>query len=150
MDSSNSISPIKHSAIDSLSVIRVACAMYRLGTTNSVDIIASCPYTRWKGVFLCNLLVVVLYAYNTVRKISSQSYLFAEKTFVKSFSRILLKASMVPFDCGRYRLFLWCWMRNYFVSISIVELRKCLPWSLVRLCVHSNLVRIFSLKEKLE
>jgi hypothetical protein len=81
-----------------LSVVFVIVATRRLGTQNSNGTTASYPYTNLNGVCLVKLFHVVLYAHITVGIFKSQSSLLTLQIFVKSFSKILLKASTIPFS----------------------------------------------------
>jgi hypothetical protein len=70
----------------------------RQGTRNYNGIISSFPYTNINGVFLVNLLHVVLYSRSTAGIFKSQSSLLTLQILVRAFSKILLKASTVQFS----------------------------------------------------
>ena len=91
---------VAHSSSIASSAMLVASAMHRVGTMYSIGMIASCPYTNLNGVFPVSLLQVVRYAHITGGIFKSQSSQLALHTFVSAVSKILLKASMVPFSCG--------------------------------------------------
>ena len=76
--------------------------------------------------------------------LKSQSSLLTLKILVGVVSRILLKASTIPFACGWYGVLFWWWTSNSWVKASIVLLMKCVPWSLIRIFGHPNLVMISS------
>jgi hypothetical protein len=76
----------------------VIVATRRLGTRNSNGTTASFPYTNLNGVCPVNFLHVVLYAHSIAGIFKSQSPLLTLQILVKSFSKILLKASTVPFS----------------------------------------------------
>jgi hypothetical protein len=75
----------------------VIVATRRLGTKNSNGTTAPCPYTNKNGVYPVKFLHVVLYAHSTDGIFESQSSLLTLQILVKEFSRMLLKASTVPF-----------------------------------------------------
>jgi hypothetical protein len=81
-----------------LSVILVIAAMRKMGTINSDGTTASCPYTNMNGVCHVKLLHVVLHAHNTTSIFKSQSSMLTLQMLVKSFSKILLNVSIVPFS----------------------------------------------------
>jgi len=86
----------------SLSVMLVVVTMHRMGTINSNGTTASCPYTNMNGVCPVYFLHVVLYAHITIGIFKSQSSLLTLQIFVRAFSKILLKDSIVPFSLGWY------------------------------------------------
>jgi hypothetical protein len=73
-------------------------AMNKIDTINSIGITSSFPYTNLKGVWPVKFFLVVLYSHNNAGILKSQSSLYMLLIFVKSFSKILLKASTVPFS----------------------------------------------------
>jgi hypothetical protein len=79
------------------SVMLVIVTMREVGTGNSKGTTTSCPYTNLNGVCPINFLHVVLYSHSTVGIFNSQSSLLTLQIFVRAFSKILLKASAVPF-----------------------------------------------------
>ena len=41
-------------------------------------------------------------------------------------------------------MLLWCWIWNSSVNASIVLFKKCVPWSLIKITGHPNLLMMFS------
>ena len=78
-------------------VIFVSTSILRLDTMYSIGTIASCPYTSLNGVCPVSRLQIVQYAHITTDTFWSQSSRRTLHTLVNAFSRILLKASTVPF-----------------------------------------------------
>jgi hypothetical protein len=92
------------------------------------------------GIFPINVLHVVLYSHNTTGIFRSQSSLLTLQIFVDAFSRILLKASTIPFSYGWYGVLFWWWTSNSLFIALILLLMKWFPWSLIKILGKPNIM----------
>ena len=99
--------------------IFVMVTTLRLGTTYSIGMTTSFPYTNLNGVCHVNFLHVVWYSHSTTEILWSQSSLLMLQTLVSAFSRIVLNASTTPYACEWYGVVFLCSIWNSSVSSSI-------------------------------
>lgn len=69
---------------------------------------------------------------------TSKMFPFSLHIFIKSFSKILLKSSTMPFYSGWYSVLFWWYIWNSSGITTIVSFKKCEPLSLIKILRQQN------------